>query len=445
MSEFDDRPATPADLSYADLAGEQSPTAESAEPLGFSGPEAAAEVDAEPTSEPRVDGPGANFGDVDPSVAEYGARPSDEDDSSAGGVSEDDAFFGASPSAGGGPDSVTDASTVDYSTNGNAPVEGDSASPSAADDLENGNSEMMFDNAGSADTESNMTSGGQQAVGIGEFDTAVDEEFNAFRDEAAEPGDDEFTTTGGGVADVELNDSTGDVLELADEPDEFTAGQSDLDDESARDVTAGEMAEPEIAGVEHSGEGEFGELTEVESAAARPVDVALDDGLESPPDDEEAELAEVDSDLEVGVAAAEGALVAGVALPDDSDVVDFGPVDAERDDALVGDSAGDDGLAIEGDEAPVDESAAVGDALVGESAGDDGLADPSGGVDDGPSEAVADEIPDDLDPVAAQVLALRGRLAELDELPLEQHPAYYDDLHSELTNALAQIDRAQNS
>lgn len=50
------------------------------------------------------------------------------------------------------------------------------------------------------------------------------------------------------------------------------------------------------------------------------------------------------------------------------------------------------------------------------------------------------ELADDSDPAVSAVYALRQRLNELEELPIEEHPARYEQLHAELTAALGQID-----
>jgi hypothetical protein len=49
------------------------------------------------------------------------------------------------------------------------------------------------------------------------------------------------------------------------------------------------------------------------------------------------------------------------------------------------------------------------------------------------------------DPAVARMRAVQGRLGELDELPIGEHPARYEELHAELAGALAQIDRAPDS
>lgn len=56
------------------------------------------------------------------------------------------------------------------------------------------------------------------------------------------------------------------------------------------------------------------------------------------------------------------------------------------------------------------------------------------------AEPTGDEAEEASDPAVSAVYALRQRLAELEELPIEQHPATYERLHAELTAALGQID-----
>jgi hypothetical protein len=59
------------------------------------------------------------------------------------------------------------------------------------------------------------------------------------------------------------------------------------------------------------------------------------------------------------------------------------------------------------------------------------------------AEPAAQLEPDDedvSDPAVSSLYALRQRLGELEELPIEEHPARYEQLHAELTAALGQID-----
>jgi hypothetical protein len=55
-------------------------------------------------------------------------------------------------------------------------------------------------------------------------------------------------------------------------------------------------------------------------------------------------------------------------------------------------------------------------------------------------EAESAEEDDDGDPAVSAVYALRQRLGELEELPIEEHPGRYEQLHTELTAALGKID-----
>jgi hypothetical protein len=57
-----------------------------------------------------------------------------------------------------------------------------------------------------------------------------------------------------------------------------------------------------------------------------------------------------------------------------------------------------------------------------------------------PVAEVDPEPADDSDPAVAAVYAMRQRLGELEELPIQEHPARYEQLHTELTAALGQID-----
>ncbi|HEX3811494.1 MAG TPA: hypothetical protein VHX59_01525 [Mycobacteriales bacterium] len=66
-----------------------------------------------------------------------------------------------------------------------------------------------------------------------------------------------------------------------------------------------------------------------------------------------------------------------------------------------------------------------------------------------PAEPAAPQVeaeePEPTDPAVTRMRAVQGRLGELDELPIEEHPARYEELHAELAGALAQIDRAPDS
>lgn len=538
MSEFDDRASSPADLSYADVAGERSGAA--AERLGFGEPEDSSDVDAESIGESGArdsavrDSNGAesgggsddrDFGVGDSSSRNYGVSPSG---GSAGEASEGETLFGESEFLAGGSESPTDASTVDSLSDESSFRQGDPADPATVDSPVNVDSEIAFDDAESDDPVGEAESD--------DFDVAVGEQFEAFgENDQAGPDDDEFTTIGARAADdgepdehVELSDSAGDEPHVTGEPagqlgfggepmaEELAVGTGAVDE--SQDVSAGDAVNVEAAevgemadaeGVDaYNGDG-FGGLAEAEGAALARVEADsaagefgdLDDapadptagGLQDAQADavaggvgETDEVAvagdaenEAEFDRSVGLAAVAGAAgeadtgavarAADEAAEFDGDVESAGLGSAgvggesggfASADGDVGASGfagvdGDvesDGFAIDGLDADAGSVGADDDEALAEGTGAeagaaaDGV---SGGeaadTEVGETAAAANDIPDDIDPVAAQVLALRGRLAELDDLPLEQHPTYYDDLHSELTNALAQIDRAQNS
>jgi hypothetical protein len=462
MSEFDDQPETPADLSYADVANEaaQGSDSESAAQLGLGEPDVSSEVDARP-----IEDSGGGFAEHDSDVSDSAvgesrvseSRPdgsrvgeSRADQARVGESRADQARVGESRADGADPD-VVGAGDVDSrahgaaggaSAGGEAAVGGDA--PAGAADWSAG--------------ESGVAAGAAEESGVvADWSTGAVGESGVVAERSAEPGRASGDSHAAGLwssgpdgndsvnADTDISQSdAGDIG--------VPAGDSEVDTAPDDGESATEFDSDAAAGVPNE-DSEYGTLFDDSIAVADSSDTSTPpstmDGLEHPSGqsdsvapstvddsengDEEIALHDAGSD---DVAANDRS----VGQPETREIAEFDGVGADQADVLIGN----DELATTG--------AGIADAT-GEARGEiegvpDGVTGEIEGVPDETDETAGagiDGVPGDLDPVAAEVLALRGRLAELDELPLEQHPAYYDDLHSELTNALAQIDRARSS